>query len=118
MRGVKQVVHRAAEDVKCNLYWRHTYTLLRAVFPLLKLLRPTDYNKLGMDKVYYLLRSARHHLEKNKDDLMDETLFPPKCQITQVDLADGNYEDVDNDKVTGAVDEADDGSDSSDTEED
>ena len=50
--------------------------------------------------------------------IIDKTLFPPKCQITQVDLADGNYKDVDNDKVTGTVDEANDGSDSSDAEED
>ena len=33
------VVNRAAEDVMCGKYWEDVYLILRAVYPLLKLLR-------------------------------------------------------------------------------
>ncbi|EJK71400.1 hypothetical protein THAOC_07167, partial [Thalassiosira oceanica] len=59
LKGVQPVVHRAAEDVKAPLFWKRVFVLLKAVFPLLKLLRLTDSNKPAMDKLYFLLHKAR-----------------------------------------------------------
>jgi hypothetical protein len=71
----KPIMKRAEEDIKCAKYWKSSYVLLRAVFPLLKLLRLSDSNKPGMDKMYYYINQARSSLEKSKESLNDDNLF-------------------------------------------
>ena len=62
--------------LKMVCFGRESTFYFCAIFPLLKLLHPTDSNKLNMDKVYFLVQTACSHLEKIKKFLMDKTLFP------------------------------------------
>ena len=92
LKQLKLIVHRAVIDVKEDLFWKRMFILLRALFPLLKLLRLADSNKPNMDKVCYLLNKARLHLVNSKDDLMNEVLFPPNFRIRSQDEADAIYD--------------------------
>ena len=107
LKQLKLIVHRAVIDVKEDLFWKRMFILLRALFPLLKLLRLADSNKPNMDKVCYLLNKARLHLVKSKDNLMNEVLFPPNFRIRSQDEADAIYDsnerDDDNDDDDGEV---------------
>ncbi|KAL3765247.1 hypothetical protein ACHAW5_010866 [Stephanodiscus triporus] len=46
---LKAFITRAANDVKDKTFWKRLFVLLRALFPLLKLLRCADSNKPNMD---------------------------------------------------------------------
>ena len=81
MKKVKTFIIRAASDVDDKLFWKRIFVLLRALFPLLKLLRRADSNHPNMDKICYYLNQTRLHLIKSKDDLMDENLFPTTFKI-------------------------------------
>lgn len=92
LKRLKAFITRAAEDVKDNTFWKRIFVLLRALFPLLKLLRCADSNKPNMDKVCYHLFQTRQHLIMSKDDLMDEKLFPANYTISRETELDGVYD--------------------------
>lgn len=62
LRNVKAIVHRAAEDIKADIFWKRVFVLLRAKFPLLKLLRLADSNEASMDKLYFLLNKTQQQV--------------------------------------------------------
>ena len=95
MKKVKTFIVRAASDVDDKLFWNRIFVLLRALFPLLKLLRRADSNRPNMDKICYYLNETSLHLIKSKDDLMDENLFPTTFNIDSDTEADANYEEDD-----------------------
>lgn len=95
LTNVKAVVHRAADDVKHDLFWKRVFVFLRAIFPLLQLLRIADSDKPNMDKLYFLLNKAREHLSKSKKDLMDDFLFPARLNISAEDEANASFDDAD-----------------------
>ena len=66
---------QAAEDVNDEKLWKANYILTRAIYPLLKLLRFSDSNKPGMDKLYYCLHQTRLSFSKSKYALDDTSLF-------------------------------------------
>jgi hypothetical protein len=92
LKRLKAFITRAANDVKDKTFWKRLFVLLRALFPLLKLLRCADSNKPNMDKVCYHVHQIRMHLIRSKDDLMDEELFPANYSISKADEEDGNYD--------------------------
>ena len=69
------IVTRAVSDIKDEQHWKRVYVVLRALWPVLKLLRLCDSQKPGMDKLYYLTHMARVALRKSKDNLNDTDLF-------------------------------------------
>ena len=69
------------------------FLLLRALFPLLKLLRLADSNSPNMDKVCYYVEQTRLHLLKSKDDLMDETIFQSNVSVSTETEEDAQYDD-------------------------
>ena len=88
---------RAAEDIEKNLFWKQIYILLRSLFPALLLLRHTDSNCPGKDKLYYLTHRTTIALYKSEDSLDDEDLFP--SDVEEDDGENGyHYEDDDEDK--------------------
>jgi hypothetical protein len=93
MKKVKTFIVRAAGDVDDKLFWKRIFVLLRALFPLLKLLRRADSNHPNMDKICFYLNQTRLHLIKAKGDLMDEKLFPTTFKIDEDTEADANYEE-------------------------
>ena len=66
---------RAANDVMNKKYFKAMYTLLRAVFSALRLLRYCDSNTPAMDKVYMLSHRTTVAIEKSVEALNDEELF-------------------------------------------
>ena len=80
----KAVIKRAEADIKDKPFWKRVYILLRAVWPVLKLLRISDSNKPGMDKMFYLNYKTTQAIEKSKEALDDVTLF----SSTDTSLAD------------------------------
>lgn len=114
LTNVKAIVHRAADDVKTQLFWKRVFVLLRAIFPLLQLLRIADSDKPNMDKLYFLLNKAREHLSKSKTDLMDDFLFPARVNVSAQDQADASFDDAeeveeddDDDEYAGQFDDDD-----------
>jgi hypothetical protein len=93
LKRQKAFIHRAAEDVKDKLFWKRIFILLRALFPLLKLLRMADSNEPNMDKVVFYLNLTREHLIKSRADLSDKELFPTSFKISEEVVGDANYED-------------------------
>lgn len=83
------IILRAADDLKDSLFWKHIFVLLRALVPLLKLLRFADSNKPNMDKVCFYVNQAKLHLMKSKSDLMNEELFPANYSISKETEQDG-----------------------------
>ena len=75
LKNKKAIILRAAVDIKDDAYWKRVYIVLRAFWPVLKLLRIADSNKAGMDKIYFLTHKASLALEKSKESLDDDTLF-------------------------------------------
>ena len=92
LKQLKAFITRAANNVKDKTFWKRLFVLLRALFPLLKLLRCADSNKQNMDKVCFHVNQIRMHLIRSKDDLMDEELFPANYSISKADEEDGNYD--------------------------
>ena len=95
LKRPKPFILRAAEDVKNPLFWKQLFLLLRALFPLLKLLRLADSNAPNMDKVCYYVEQTRLHLLKSKDDLMNEDIFPSSTTISKETEEDAQYDDED-----------------------
>ena len=71
----KDIMVRASEAVCFDKFWKACYILTRAIDPLLKLLRFSDSNKPGMDKLYYSLHQTRLSFLKSKDSLEGTSLF-------------------------------------------
>ena len=65
----------AVFDVENAKFWQAIYVLLRAVFPVLRLLRYCDANKPAMDKMRYLGYRTTVALEKSVEFLNDNDLF-------------------------------------------
>lgn len=110
LKRQKPFIHRAAADVKDEMFWKRIFFLLRAIYPLLKLLRMADSNKPNMDKVCYYLHLTREHLVKSRDNLCCNDIFPSSYKITKEVEADASYED-DEDCADESDDESDDGAD-------
>ena len=83
LKRVKAFITRSADNVKDTTFWKRIFVLLRALIPILKLLRYADSNKPNMDKVCFCVHQALVHLRKSKDDLMDEDLFPASYTISK-----------------------------------
>ena len=90
-------------------FWKCLYTILRAVFPALRLLRYCDKTKPAMDKIYYLSHrtTTTQALEQSESVLNDEALFG---QITsdrnlgqEIDILGGVDNDEDEDNGVGTV---------------
>jgi hypothetical protein len=110
LKRQKPFINRAAEDVKDEMFWKRIFFLLRALYPLLKLLRMADSNKPNMDKVCFYLHLTREHLVKSRDDLCRDDIFPSTYKITKEVEADASYED-DEGGADENNDESDDGAD-------
>eukprot|EP00804_Cyclotella_cryptica_P023183 CCRYP_000384-RA/>CCRYP_000384-RA protein AED:0.23 eAED:0.23 QI:0/0/0/1/0.5/0.33/3/0/501 len=95
LKRQKPFINHAAEDVKDDMFWKRIFFLLRALYPLLKLLRMDDSNKPNMDKVCFYLNLTREHLIKSRDDLCRKDIFPSSYKITKEVEADASYEDHD-----------------------
>ena len=107
LKRQKPFINRAAEDVKDDMFWKRIFFLLRALYPLLKLLRMADSNKPNMDKVCFYLNLTREHLVKSRDDLCREDIFPSSYEITKEVEADASYDDDEDDEESS--DDSDDG---------
>ena len=92
LKNQKAFITRAVDDVKNDIFWKRIFVLLRALYPLLLMLRLADSNKPNMDRVCFLLEKARTHLIKAKDDLMDEFLFPTTYRCSKTTEADANFD--------------------------
>jgi len=90
----KPLIKRAVEDIKDKLHWKRVYVLLRAVWPVLKLLRIADSDKPGMDKIYYLCHKAKEAMAASSELLNDTDLFPTELDLSDAE-ADANYSDSD-----------------------
>jgi hypothetical protein len=110
LKRQKPFINRAAEDVKDEMFWKRIFFLLRALYPLLKLLRMEDSNKPNMDKVCFYLHLTREHLVKSRDDLCRDDIFPSTYKITKEIEADASYEDEEG-GADENNDESDDGAD-------
>lgn len=92
LKRVKAFITRSADDVKDATFWKRIFVLLRALIPILKLLRYADSNKPNMDKVCFCVHQALVHLRKSKDDLMDEDLFPASYTISKETEEDATFD--------------------------
>lgn len=92
LKRLKPFIYRAADDVKDPMFWKRIFVLLRALFPLLKLLRLADSNTPNMDKVCYYVNQTRLHLMRSKDDLMNEDIFPTFISITKETEEDAQFD--------------------------
>ena len=92
------IIKRAASDIKDADHWQRLYILLRALWPVLKLLRISDSNKPGMDKIVYLVNRARKALENSTEFLSDSKLFGEvdKAELSAI-AVDGEDDDDDSD---------------------
>ena len=62
------------DDINNDVYWKRVHIVLRAIWPVLKLLHIAGSNKSGMGKIYYLTDGAPLALEKSKISLAGDTL--------------------------------------------
>ena len=69
------IMLQAVDDIKNNVYWKRVYSIMHAIWSVLKILRIADSNKPGMDKIYYLTHRTSPVLEKSNDSHDDVTLF-------------------------------------------
>lgn len=67
----------AIKDIEGIDFWKHIYFVPQALFPALKALWFFDTNFPGMDKIYYLIHSARCVIAKLVALLRNENLFAP-----------------------------------------
>ena len=63
------IMTRYEKYIKDDMYWKRLFALLRAICPVLKLLRISDSNKPGMDRIYHLSYKAHYAIEKSKEPL-------------------------------------------------
>ena len=112
------IIKRAASDIKDANHWQRLYILLRALWPVLKLLRISDSNKPGMDKIVYLVHKARMSLENSTEFLSDCELFG---EVSEADLTtievDGDDSDDDESDDELSVDGEEEGTSEDGTEE-
>jgi len=102
LKDKRKILDRAAEDVRYDVFWKQCYVLLRSIWPLLKLLRLSDTNTPGMDKMYYLAEKAMQALKKSKKDLEDTTLFGnDECSMDIEE--DGKYSDSESEEDEGLL---------------
>ena len=69
--------------IKDNKSWERIYVLLKILFPLLRVLRLADSNKLGMYKVFYYARMKNISIIKSSSDLDNKELFPVSGSSSQ-----------------------------------
>lgn len=68
-------VRLAVLDIRDPMFWKSNYTLLRAIFPVLRALRYCDSNTPAMDKIYYLTNRATDAINKSMLSLNDTSIF-------------------------------------------
>jgi hypothetical protein len=68
-------VRAAVQDINNNKFWKCIYFLLRAVFPVLRLLHYCDKSKPAMDKIFFLSHMTTLTLNKSEEFLNDRHLF-------------------------------------------
>ena len=86
----KPITTRAEKYIKDYVYWKRLYDLLRAIWPVLKLLKIDHSSKPGMDQLCHLSYKAHCETEKSKEHLDDVTLFV-RSLINPDDEADATY---------------------------
>ena len=57
------------------MYWKILYALLRAIWPVLKLLQISDSVKPDMDRIYHLSYKAHFAIKNSKEYFDDVTFF-------------------------------------------
>ena len=82
LKRLKAFITRAANDVKDKTFWKRLFVLLRALFPLLKLLRCADSNKPNMDKVGKVTtKQVREIAEQKMPDLNCDSVDSAMAQV-------------------------------------
>lgn len=72
---LNETARQAVLDIENKVFFRAMYTVLRAVFPALKLMRECDANRPAMDKTIYLAHRTTVALRKSIDSLNDQEIF-------------------------------------------
>jgi hypothetical protein len=72
---LNQSARQAILDIENKMFFKAMYTLLRAVFPALRLLRYCDANRPAMDKIIYLAHRTTVALNLSIASLNDEAIF-------------------------------------------
>ena len=66
--------------IQDNKAWERIYVILKILFSCLHVLRLSDSNKAGMDKVFYYDRMTNISIIKSSSDLDNKELFPVSCE--------------------------------------
>ena len=88
---------KAVRDIDDKSKWKAMYTLLRSVFPALRVLRLADSNRPGMDKVKYLVHRTTTAIKASVNGLNNEAIFPSPTNDddNDVSLTESDYDTTD-----------------------
>lgn len=85
-------IEGAVFDIQSDNFFKALYTLVRAVYPALLLLRACDKNDPFMDKIYYYVNLCTEGLNKSLPDLNNVVLFPGDVRDDEEDLVEEEAE--------------------------
>ena len=60
------IMTSAEKNIRDSMYWKILYALLRAIWHVLKLLKISDSDNPGMDRLYHVPYKPRRAIEKSK----------------------------------------------------
>lgn len=73
--NLNESARQAVLDIENKTFFKAIYTVVRAVFPALRLLRYCDANRPAMDKIFYLAYRTTVALNLSIPSLNDEDIF-------------------------------------------
>ena len=100
-----QLEKKVVDLLKMDITWEIMYKLVRAVFPLLIVLRLSDQQEAFMDKLYFYVRKMDTTLNKSKD-LLDEAQRQTKL-VSWKTLLDMNKKEIRGDTTSSSESEND-----------
>ena len=74
---LKESARLAVLDIQDTVFWKALYTLLRATYPAIRVLRYCDSNTPAMDKLYCLSSRTSMGIRRSEESFNDTTLFSP-----------------------------------------
>ena len=70
--SLKSKLSKLVSYIQDNNFWERIYVFLKIIFPCLWVLRLSDSNKAGMDKVFYYARMTKISIINSSSDLDNE----------------------------------------------
>ena len=72
---LKESARLAVLDIQDTVFWKALYTLLRATYPAIRVLRYCNSNTPAMDKLYCLSSRTSMVIRRSEESFNDTTLF-------------------------------------------